>query len=298
VASRARSPGLALNILGQPKPQQARFYVARDRSGGSLPAGADKRAAFTQDRGLRGRKCYPHDPGVASVAAALYWDPASAGAGDPTQTAVNGRFREYLRPAGRRGTRDNQNRSILGWVKSGAVFTFALDVTNLSLVELGALLWTLRPDDAFHHRLGGGKPLGFGSVQLLVTAAELRDGRGWRDSYRSLGHAADPTSFDELRARAVAAFQAVVVSAYGHGGPFHDVAFIQALLMAGHGFDDGLPMHYPRTRIEGQVGPVPPDPEGESFGWFVENERSRQRLSLHDLAIDRGLPYHVKRQRS
>lgn len=291
-------PGLALNILGQPKPQQARFYVARDRRGESLPAGVDKRATYTQDRGLRGRKCYPHDPGVAGDAAASYWDPASAATDDPTQTAVNGRFREYLRPIGRRGTRDNQNRSILGWVKSGAAFTFALDVTNLSLVELGALLWTLRPDDRFHHRLGSGKPLGFGSVQLQVTAAEMRDGRGWRDYYRSLGSTADPTTFDDLRVRAVVAFQAAVVSAYGRGGHFDDVTFIQAFLRAGHGFDDGLPMHYPRTKTEGQVGPVRPDPEGESFGWFVENERNRQRLSLPDLAADRGLPYHLKRQRS
>ncbi len=151
---------------------------------------------------------------------------------------------------------------------------------------------------SIHHRLGGGKPLGFGSVQLQVTAGEMRDGRGWRDYYRSLGSTADPTTFDDLRVRAVVAFQAAVVSAYGRGAHFDDVTFIQAFLRAGHGFDDGLPMHYPRTKTEGQVGLVRPDPEGESFGWFVENERNRQRLSLPDLAADRSLPYHVKRQRS
>lgn len=75
--------------------------------------------------------------GVASPAAAAYWDPSPAGVDDPTQVAVDGRFREYLRPAGTRGTRDNQNRSTLGWVRIGTTFTFALDVINLSLVELG-----------------------------------------------------------------------------------------------------------------------------------------------------------------
>jgi CRISPR-associated protein (TIGR03986 family) len=289
-------PGLPLNILGQPKPQQARFYVAQDRDGRALLPGAAKPTAFAPGKGLRGRKCYPHDPGVTGSTAAAYWDPAPAGADDPTQIAVNGRFREYLRPLGRRGTRDNQNKSTLGWVRIGTTFTFALDVINLSLVELGALLWTLRPDDGFFHRLGGGKPLGFGSVQMDVTGTELRDGRGWCDYYLTLGDAPAAADFDDLRARAVEAFKAAVGSAYGRAGGFHDVAFVRAFLASGHGFDDGLPVHYPRTKTEGDSGPVPPNPEGESFEWFVENERGGRGLSLPDLAADRGLPYHVARE--
>lgn len=254
---------------------------------------------WTRCRGKRFGTWLALREGVASPSAAAYWDPSPAGVDDSTQVAVDGRFREYLRPAGTRGTRDNQNRSTLGWVRIGTTFTFALDVINLSLVELGALLWTLRPDDGFFHRLGGGKPLGFGSVQLDVDTprAELRDGRGWRDYYLTLGDAPGAAEFYDLRARAVAAFQEAVESAYGRStGGFHDVAFIRALLAAGHGFDDGRPVHYPRVKVEGQAGPVRPNPEGESFEWSVENERGGGGLSLPDLAADSGLPYHAKRQ--
>ena len=55
-------------------------------------------------------------------------------------------------------------------VKAGTSFQFTLHFQNLTQVELGALLWALRlpgnPDDKRYHRLGMGKPLGLGSVEI------------------------------------------------------------------------------------------------------------------------------------
>ena len=85
-------------------------------------------------------------------------------------------------------------------------FGFDLHVTNLSRVELGALLWLLAlPSDHFH-RLGGGKPLGFGSVRLEMTEAVLHDGDGLLDGaemYSRIHETDDPDAYvDQANRRA------------------------------------------------------------------------------------------------
>ena len=92
----------------------------------------------------------------------------------------DGLEREYLQPGQRR---DRQNRSIKAWVKPKVKFEFDIDVINLSQVELGALLWLLDMPSGHYHRLGGGKPLGFGSVRLKVVSADLDVGENWGKRY-------------------------------------------------------------------------------------------------------------------
>ena len=55
-------------------------------------------------------------------------------------------------------------------------------------------------------------------------------------------------------------------------GSFEDVAFNRSFLTACRGYWDSLPIHYPRATSDGQPGP--PSPDGESFKWFVANERN------------------------
>ena len=163
-------PGLPVAILGEPKSQQARFYMAEDQSGGHLHS--DQTPAYEEGRGLRGRKVYPHHNDLDEQ----YWHDALT---DRTQECQHGHYQEYARPE---AVRDEQNRSVQGWIRRGTVFQFDIDVTNLSDVELGALLFLLRlPDEQPsgrkpHHRLGGGKPLGFGSVRLEIQSLDLQDG--------------------------------------------------------------------------------------------------------------------------
>ena len=286
--------GLPLAILGQPKPQQARFYVAEDQCGTPLPDGVRaSRGLYGPPHGLRGRKVYPHHRGLP----AGYWTPHDG--------QVAGRWREYVRP-GR--VTDRQNRSVTAWVAPNTSFRFRLHVSNLSACEAGGLLWLLDLGPGHHHRLGGGKPLGFGSVRLDVAGLRLERGRDILAAYEALGTAPPPspgaasrpqgqgaeraasalTGMEDARATLVAAFSAAVARTAGLAGDdWRRAPWIRAFLVAATGWDDGIPVHYPRKDAM---------PKDESYEWFVENNGG-QRLALPPLAADPGLPLRTANPR-
>jgi CRISPR-associated protein (TIGR03986 family) len=306
-------PGLPLAILGQPKPQQARFYAAGSKYGEAQQSDISKeRAGYSSNKGLRGRKVYPHHAGLPEG----HWDDPMR---DRTQQDANGHFQEYRRPHGavsERGLarlnrdrtafeletgddgeqRDDQNRSIIGWVRPQTQFEFEIDVTNLSGFELGALLWLLTLPEGHFHRLGGGKPLGFGSVRLDVDPgrSDLRRGNEWRDFYSTMDDTSRP---DDAAAReCVATFERVMGETFGDG-EIDRVAFIAAFRRCALGFADGKPVHYPRAlqRVQSRgANGIPPHPDGKAFEWFVANERTGQaggpKLALPDITNDQGLP--------
>jgi CRISPR/Cas system CSM-associated protein Csm3 (group 7 of RAMP superfamily) len=273
--------GVPLAVLSTPKPQQGRFYVAKSREGTAQRDGLNKiEAGYTNDKGLRGRKVYPHHDGLPDG----YWDDPmreKMGAGNPAH------YHEYRRP--RKDDQeqlDDQNRSILGWVKPGTEFTFEIQVHNLSKVELGALVWLLKLGKGHFFRFGGGKPLGFGSVRLSIDDCDVRTGEGLLARYEkwyTTTASADPCD------AAIQSFKQALCEAYPPpaGGGFENIPFITAFLTACRGFGDSLPVRYPRVTGNGRPGP--PSPEGESFKWFVANEKG-PKLALRDLAEDKGLP--------
>lgn len=277
--------GFPLAILGQPKEQQTRFYTAKDKQGTPLDLGVAKESGYEDtSKGLRGRKVYPHHQGLPSE----YWDnPQSA----RTQRANNGHFQEYRRPKlNSQEQRDDQNRSIKAWVKQDVSFQFNIDITNLSDVELGALLWLLSLPEHHYHRLGGGKPLGFGSVSLAINweKTDLRKGQDWKAFYSSLFPIDRPNA--RSAEECITLYKNAVEEAYGNGKNFERISFIAAFCRGAKGFDDKLPIHYPRARQAGQTGVIPPHPEGKAFEWFVANERQEQQFSLPNLVDDGGLP--------
>jgi CRISPR-associated protein (TIGR03986 family) len=284
------SDWLPLQILGQPKPQQGRFYVAKDKDGNAQDKGRSNEQAGYNDsttKSLRGRKAYPHHASVPEN----YWVDDNALKAelnsqhtDLSQEALqnNGRtyFREYIRPKSN-DRRDKQNRSIEGWVKPWTEFEFDIHFTNLSDVELGALVWLLslngKNENKYFHRFGGGKPLGFGSVKLEIVGEEILDGKEIKKRYESLdGDSA--TALIDFKAK----FENAIKAAYP------DSNILESFLRACEGFTTtGLPTHYPRTRLEGTPvsTPVPPNPEGESFKWFVANSRTAQGKVTHGYAL-------------
>ena len=269
--------GLPLAILAAPKPQQGRFYVAASPKGKAQQDGLTKaQAGYTSGKGLRGRKVYPHH---AYLPEDHWQDPLE----DRTQN-TNGPCQEYRQPRkGEQEQRDDQNRSILGWIRPGARFALDIHVTNLSKVELGALLFLLQLPEGHYHRFGGGKPLGFGSVRLSITHCMLRMGKSLREKYRSWDCEESP---EDILEDAVVAFKKAILRAYGRTektDSFERVSFIAAFLKACKGFDDRLPIHYPRVTRQ-------PRPDGESFKWFVANEKNHARFCLADLSEDSGLP--------
>ncbi|GIX04044.1 MAG: hypothetical protein KatS3mg113_1050 [Planctomycetaceae bacterium] len=308
------NPGLSLAILAAPKPQQARFYVAKSPRGEAQPSNISKeQAGYSQDKGLRGRKVYPHHAQLRPG----YWDNPLE---DRTQQNMNGIYQEYRRPTLHgQEQRDDQNRSIQGWIKPKTEFVFTIHVMNFSKVELGALLYLLTLPDEHYLRLGGGKPFGFGSVRLDLDhgGLDLACGSCWATRYTQLGSHQDTidvgtpvTAYDASTSDQhddgdddvhcapiniedfINAFVRSLSEAYSREAksPPNAMAipFLAAFLRSTQGFQDGLPTRYPRCTPH-------PDPEGKSYEWFVANEKisnkqNRGKFSLPDLTQDRGLP--------
>ena len=275
-------PGVPLAILAAPKPQQGRFYVAKLPNGKAQDDGLEKvEAGYSKGKGLRGRKVYPHQHDLP----ATHWEnPIEA-----QSTKHTGHYQEYRRPQDNgQDIRDDQNRSILGWVKPDAVFTFDVHVQNLSQVELGALLWLLKLPDEHYFKLGGGKPLGFGSVRLTVDECDLRTGEQLCSRYSAWNSDAILSGPSE---ETIQSFKQAISDAYPPNqgnNDFKEVPFIKAFLVACQGFDDNLPIHYPRATDDGNPGL--PSPDGKSFQWFVANEKHGARYALPDLHDEVGLP--------
>lgn len=267
--------GVPLAILSSPKPTQARFYLGRRKGRGptadALPAGIAKDQAAYHDphtQALRGRKVYVHHHGLPDD----HW-------------AKDGADREFRRASGSDAPeRDDQNRSITAWVRPGTRFEVDVRIDGLSEVELGALVWLLDLDahegDGHHLRAGFGKPLGFGSLKLVLdpqrtqvaTGAEIADG------YRTLQ--GRPRGDIDLQA-VVSAFKQQL-EADGLTEP------ARAFLRAAKGHQTGLPVHYPRQVAK-------PSADHPSYEWFVENERASRDhplpgRPLPDLLSDGGLP--------
>lgn len=276
--------GLTLAILGEPKPAQARFYAAHSRAGAPLPDGVPKRYGYSNPgtQSLRGRKVYPHHRLAAATPG--YWTPpADYRAAAVTPLPNDGpaaTYREYLRPMPPNSSpRDKQNRAIESWVKPTTRFTFEIRASNLSKAELGALIWLLTLPPGHFHRLGGGKPLGFGSVRLELMKEEsaVLDHQAIADRYATPFGRADAQAWAApLAEQAVAAFKGAAGNIAGRGA-FDELPTIRAFLNAAEG--PAWPVHYPRVlpplAAHGATasGPaIPPDEKGESFRWFTEND--------------------------
>ena len=287
------SNGLPLAIMAQPKPEQARFYAAQDQRGTPMCDALPKSSGYgAPAQGLRGRKQYVHHAQIAS--SADYWrppatatKPTTQAAGQPVQHAGRTVYREYLRPVVGNtnpdsALRDDQNRSVTGWIKPAVMFHVDVGITNLPLAELGALLWLLDLDKAGHPdahlRLGGGKALGFGSVRLTIDweRSRIRSGADMRARYLSLTGIGPRQDALALREKAVAAFGDALAASQGRPrDSFLQTDIIKAFLAIATGTPE-LPVHYPRATgpLVDDKGPIPPDPAGESFHWFVANERN------------------------
>ncbi len=287
--------GLPLQILGQPKPQQGRFYVAESQK--KAEAQTERRnneyAGYRDGRGLRGRKVYPHHKLPSEIETA-YWDKPHIQRAAPL---LNKYFQEFRRPDGA-NQRDNQNRSVSGWVKPSTLFKFDIHFTNLSHVELGALIWLLDLPEEHFHRLGGGKPLGFGSVALTLHESEILKGEELKKRYFALDNqdlVVQPRTTETDTC--LKAFEAAMNAYPGENGP----RILRSFLASAKGFEK--PIHYPRARrykedwrtkqkewINPDDMPLPPHEEGLAYEWFVENSKPENRLVLSDLVEDEGLP--------
>lgn len=274
--------GIPLSILGAPKPAQARFYAAQNQNGDPYDGNvASKKRMYAQNQGIRGRKFYVHQK--QSVVKG-FWETGQTNPPPPIAEKLDDRliYREWIRADGQK---DDQNRSITEWIKPDTNFTFSIEVNNLSPGEAGALIWLLCLPEGHHFRMGGGKPLGFGSVRLEIESIDLRDGEACRLDYENFGERttgggriSSPESVSLLVDAYKQAF--LLVCSPPEQSDFEGHRIIRSFLNAAKG--GNLPVHYPRTSDELRS-------DGKSFEWFVQNERDK-KIALPALwENDRGL---------
>lgn len=254
-----------LAILSAPKPSYGRFYLT---SAARTPrkGGHKREVGYQPDNHLRGRKVYPHQPGAETPG----WFDAGGG-----------------RPWESQEPPSNQNRTVSACVRSGAVFSFDIHVRNLTSAELGALIEVIdRASGQGRIRLGYGRPLGFGSVELERTQVCVETGRQRRD--RLVRFDTSPVSpcsdevIDDLRESFLQAFS----QAHGESLAEHPIG--RATMAEARGFDDGIVVAYPGV-AEGRA----------SYEWFMDNEASQRRersgaqepLGL----LDQHVPYYNRR---
>ena len=222
--------GKPLKILGAPKPAQARFYLG-DGSGEPQKDGQSKEeAGYKNGKKLRGRKVYLH-------------------------------HRNFSPPSVFAQKRDKQNRSITGWIPAEKEFSFSIRFENLTGEELGGLLTLLGlsgPEHPCYFRLGYGKPLGLGSVELTadVRKTVISSGDEMAERYKTLkGQASLPAK------KKLQEFVDLFLNAMnGRNSSLND------FIRAGKGVDGTIAYGVIEDRSDAPI-----------YEWFVANERGAKR---------------------
>lgn len=209
------SEGLPLQILGSPKPQQARFYLGVHQSGSTSPFIGNNSSAFSgTNQVLRGRKFHWHHQDGAPTVSTTSWQSSSA---------------------------TNQNRSITDWIDTGSRFTVTLSIRNALPADLGALIWLLEKaheEHPAHLRCGLAKPLGFGSLKVSDMVINLTDSEETLAAMRQLRR---PATQPDLVASLVHEYENAVE---GYDAlPQH----LEEYLTLARGDTKGKPVGYPRN---------------------------------------------------
>lgn len=125
-----------LKILASPKPPQPNFYFKhKDGSSGRIPVGH----LLDQDYMVpQGRKFYLHH-----------------------NQDMDGQWKTRVFDE-----KTKKQKNIVTPVKRERDFYFHIDFNNLSRMELGLLCYSLRPTESFRHKIGMGKSLGLGTVEI------------------------------------------------------------------------------------------------------------------------------------
>lgn len=234
--------GQALSILGQPKPQQGRFYLGNSDGTAQEPRLSKEQSGYRVGNRIRGPKVYPHQQrGVVD------------------QHAYSNSL-------------TNQNRTIESQVKVGTTFECDLHVTNLTAFEIGALVWLLNLPPHNFLRLGLAKPLGFGSVRVEIDPQHTRVARGdaWTASLARGDRQPAGESLNPLQEQ----FQKTITSVHS--------TLLPSFLKVTSGLGD-VPVHYPA--VQGQAPNA-----GETYQWFVANDKRGVQHSLPDLLSGKLLP--------
>jgi CRISPR-associated protein (TIGR03986 family) len=188
---------IQLKILGMPRPSAVEFYLKQPELPQKLTTYGDTPSDPGGD--LAGRKFYRHQPDAKTRTGLYEGDKRDA------NTSERGTLVHYLS-------------------KPGSRFRFTLRFDSLRLWELGALLAVLEPQhlekrlalspslNGYAHKLGYGKPLGLGSVRLMIDGARWHENDSWQWT-----EARDPQTdaWQTLRKQALTALQEKLQHTWG-----------------------------------------------------------------------------------
>lgn len=172
---------LFLKELSSPKPSSGFAYLTH-KDGLQLPSELGQEGLFTDDQVLT-RKAYITHPSKV--------DPKNYGSEELPEDVYD--------PVGKLETGESKRRArVKSWISPGSVFRVRIEFTDISEAQLAHLLFLCSPDKMvdpeFPSPLGGflklghGKPLGLGAVQLTVRdgGLQLTSGGKLAEQYRTL----------------------------------------------------------------------------------------------------------------
>jgi len=234
-----------LAILGSPKPTATYMYLVDSKGKPDFLVNYDSKGAK-----LRGRKYYWHHGmkafGINPESGKLEWQ------------------RVFTSPA---TGQDKSNVTLKQVIDVNKQFSFSLRFENLHPVELGALLWALKLEPGWHHRLGLAKPLGFGSLSLAEMNVFEINRKNRYANLLDLGK----TETADWQEKYVDLFKQAMKERFGEDfDELENYQDLQTMLKN----EPVIPIHYPRPKIH-------PLEKGEQFRWFVGNKRKQHKpLSL------------------
>lgn len=136
--------GVMLKILDSPKPPCPAMYFTQRTGKTAYISKADLKV---EEHCPQGRKMYLHHP-----------------------------YQEGANPWKTQKPKENLKQKVcITPVAKGQSFWFHIDFTNLDDYELGMLLYSLKPDENFRHKIGMGKPIGLGTVNIEPVFLQLID---------------------------------------------------------------------------------------------------------------------------
>lgn len=272
------NPPVTLKILDSPKPPSPALYFTMKEGD---PKYIAKKTLNLNEHKPQGRKFYLHK----------HHDESEPWRSRNTSGGQDARLKQKVR---------------ITPIPSERSFWFHIDFDNLNKYELGMLLYALKPDENFCHKIGMGKPLGLGSISIEPAALHLIDrqkryvdsgafsasrcrytqsliinNNAWDvrpSQYRQSNHPAnfvDASVVSTIRAF----FEKTVQPEIGH-----------ALKMLGDPENVMYPVHTPLQK--NQVGETAA--EKDSFKWFTANDKeknSSQQQVLKPINLGSILPY-------
>lgn len=231
---------VTLEILSSPKPTSCEFYLANQTDPSQVwvyGTPAYHRHYDDPAMSLRGRKFYWHQKDIGQYR----WQD-----------------REEVKE------RNSQN-STVRLLAADNEFKFTVRFENLEAHELGMLLWSLALEDGLEHKIGMGKPIGLGSVNISIEELRLID-RNCRYQQlflpKSGSFQTGSNVAPDWNGEYVSKFKEWMQEVFGR--KFDELENVSDLRVI---------LNYPANSQRTTHYPLLPGTNSKSFEWFRENRR-------------------------